>query len=99
MKKVILTAAIVAAFALANTTPAIAQVSATIEQAQPTSAYEKVEVSKLPEAVTKAVAKDFAEATIQEAFADAEAKLYKLTIKVGEAVQTVVYNEAGEAQK
>ena len=57
--------------------------------------FEKISVSDLPNAVKEAVAKDFSEATVSEAFVN-ENKQYKLVLTMGEESKTVYANEKGE---
>lgn len=64
--------------------------------------YKTIDVKELPQAVQDALKKDYAEATVKEAFVEeTEAgKTYKvvLTDQAGNEV-TMVYNEQGEAQQ
>lgn len=49
----------------------------------------------LPDAVKKAMAKDFPDATLAESYVN-ENKQYKLVLNIGEASKTVYINENGE---
>ena len=64
--------------------------------------YKTIDVKELPQAVQDALKKDYAEATVKEAFVEETevGKTYKvvLTDQAGNEV-TVVYNEQGEAQQ
>ena len=67
----------------------------TTEVVATVAAYEPIEISALPEAVTTAVATDFAGASITEAYKD-EADNFKVVLAVGEESKTVYANASGE---
>lgn len=98
MKKVFLTAAVIASLGIASVSAT--PILSLIQMEQSVEAYVKIEASALPEAVKTAVAKEYEGSTIKEAFEDKEAKLYKVTVTAADAKEvTVIYNEKGEAQK
>lgn len=57
--------------------------------------YSPIEIADVPEEVATAVATDFEEATIVEAYVDEESN-YKLVLTMGEDSKTVYANAAGE---
>ena len=67
----------------------------TTEVVATVSTYEPIEISALPEAVSTAVATDFAGAVVAEAYKD-ESDNYKVVLSVGEESKTVYANAAGE---
>lgn len=98
MKKVFLTAAIIASLGIVSASAAPIQMPIPTQQTQ--EQFVKIEVTALPEAVTAAVAKGYEGSTIKEAFQNKEAKLYKVVITTSDAKEeTAVYNEKGEVQK
>lgn len=66
--------------------------------AQEEVTYTKVEVSELPEAVTKGVADKYAGYTIEEAYKGSDTN-YKMVIKKDDAKLTVLFKEGGEFVK
>lgn len=66
--------------------------------AQEEVTYTKVEVSELPEAVTKGVADKYAGYTIEEAYKGSDTN-YKMVIKKDDAKLTVLFKESGEFVK
>ncbi len=66
--------------------------------AQEEVTYTKVEVSELPEAVTKGVADKYAGYTIEEAYKGSDTN-YKIVIKKDDAKLTVLFKEGGEFVK
>lgn len=66
--------------------------------AQAEVTYNKIEVSEVPEAVTKAVAAKYEGYTVDEA-AKGSDNSYKLVIKKEDAKLTVYFSEAGELLK
>ena len=66
-------------------------------QAPVNDGFEKIEISELPKIVTDAVVVDKAGATINEAFLNAELKVYKLTLTNEDLESETAYiNEVGK---
>lgn len=97
MKKVILAAAVIAALGLVSVPAVQAKLAVSTQQTAPE--FTKIETAALPQAVTEALARDYKDSTVKEAFENKEAKLYKVVIKAGEKEETVIYNDKGEAQE
>lgn len=98
MKKVILTAAIIASLGLVSVTSSQAQMPVSTEQTA--DAFVKIETAALPEAVTTVAAKEYEGSKIKEAFEDKDAKLFKVVLTLASNEEkTVIFNEKGEAQK
>lgn len=100
MKKVFLTAAVIASMAIASASITPVQAQTTTSTEQTVEQFVKIELTALPDAVKEVINKEFQGSTIKEAFENKEAKLYKVVITLSdEKEQTVLYNEKGEAQK
>ncbi|MDD3038597.1 hypothetical protein [Bacteroides sp.] len=76
--------------------------STVVEAQTPQDEFVKIDANQLPEAVMKALSKDYEGASIKEAFAKGEegSKIYKVIVltKEGQEVE-VLLNEKGEAVK
>ncbi len=93
MKKIILSIAILASgvstFAATTNVTTARSICSMVEEV-----FTEIAVETLPEAVTKAVAKDFTNATISKAFVNASGQ-YKLELTTDDATNTVYADKDG----
>lgn len=94
MKKLILTVAILASgvsiFALSNSISPVDEVISVVMNDK----FKEIAVDKLPVAVTDAVTKDFASATISKAYVN-EGEQYKLELTIDGSTSTVYADKDG----
>lgn len=93
MKKLILTVAILAsgvsAFALSNNNLPVETISVVLNKE-----FKEIAIDKLPAAVTNAVKKDFASATISKAYVNSSEQ-YKLELTIDGSTSTVYADKDG----
>ncbi|MGO1585485.1 hypothetical protein [Mesonia sp.] len=99
MKKLMMTAAVVAMFfATANTNAQTEKVQKTPEKVHETvqDGFQEIEANKLPDAVKKAIVKDFRGADVEKAYINKKRE-FKLVLKAeGAEAKTVYANADGE---
>lgn len=100
MKKIVMTVAVAAMMMTASVVNAQVKVnnSSDTEMSQMQQKYEKIEVNKLPKAVTKAVEADYDGMSVTEAYVDKKSKEYKLVLQEEGAseTETVYANSKGK---